>query len=597
MNNICSIENQPLIQTLNQINNKVIHDRDFNIFKFIKKKNPVIIDIGANRGQSIASFSTIFPKAQIHSFEANPCFFPILEELSNKNNLLKIYKHGLGSTNGTLKFYVPKIGNIYYLEEATVHFEMFDKPWVKQKYVEREVELEGKLSFDIIDVEIKCLDAIVIADPDIIKIDVEGSELDVLKGAERTLKKGKPILIIENSDWANVTEYLKNLKYNCYRLDPKTMRLVPMHGETTNCFYIKQDSRQIFEDGIFLLDGSYTNFMKSVFQQQLQNYGFNSFYINGYLQRRIEEMGVADAWNSAESLEQFCELAPSTAGFARYVLSTLWRGENIVKNLSSFLTNSHKRLLDVGCGFGGALIAFGKRGFDITGIELSPDRAAATEELLKDQNLCGCVLNVDVYSEVFDDIDGFDVILAENVIEHVDDPVKFLSRLSEWLNPQGLFYLEIPNRQGVQYVVSDPHYQLPFLTLLGHHSAKAAFNAKIGDFPYDVGEYYNLSWYISIIETLGFVVKCKAHPHATRTIDQFLELFVQITKKVTEINQIYADCDAFLRHDLKQAAWAYLADTADDYRNFLLGTNPEFTNRYLADAWIVIAQKTADTHI
>lgn len=596
MNNNCSHDNQLLIQTLNQISNKVIHDHDFNIFKFFKKKNPVIIDIGANRGQSIASFYTIFPNAKIHSFEANPYFFPILEEIGNKNNLLTIYKHGLGTTNGVLKFYVPKIGNTYYLEEATIHFEMFDKPWVKQIFIEREMEFGNKLTFDIIDVEIKRLDDMAIVNPDIIKIDVVGAELDVLIGAEHILKNSKPILILQNNDWVNVTEYLKNLEYNCYRLDQKDTKLVLMYGETTNCFYIKQDARQFFDDCAFYPDNGQTNSMKSAFQHQLKSFGFNTAYIDGYLQRKVVEMGAIQAWYSAESLEHFCELAPSNAGFARYVLSTLWRGENIVNNLSSFLTKSHKRLLDVGCGFGGALVAFGKRGFDVTGIELNPDRATATEELLKDQNICGRVLNVDIYSETFNGIDGFDVIIAENVIEHVDDPMKFISRLSEQLNPQGLFYLEIPNRQGVQYVVSDSHYQLPLLTLLDHHSAKAVFKAKIGDFSYEVGEYYNLSWYTGILEALGFSVKCKAHPHATRTIDQFHELFLRITQIVTEIDKTYADCDVFLRHNLKQAAWAYLANAADDYREFLLGTNPEFTNCYLADAWIVIAQKTAGTH-
>jgi hypothetical protein len=33
--------------------------------------------------------------------------------------------------------------------------------------------------------------------PDIIKIDVEGNELNVLKGSEKTLKKNYPIIIME----------------------------------------------------------------------------------------------------------------------------------------------------------------------------------------------------------------------------------------------------------------------------------------------------------------------------------------------------------------------------------------------------------------
>ena len=83
MNNISNIDNEnqylELVKTLNQLKDETIHDKDFTIFKFAKNKNPIIIDIGANRGQSIATFSTIFPNAKIHCFEANPFFFQSLK--------------------------------------------------------------------------------------------------------------------------------------------------------------------------------------------------------------------------------------------------------------------------------------------------------------------------------------------------------------------------------------------------------------------------------------------------------------------------------------------------------------------------------------
>jgi len=582
---------QDLLNTLNQFNNNIIHDRDYHIFNLFKNKAPIIIDIGANRGQSIASFLTIFPNSQIHSFEANLYFFPILDELSSRlNSNVTIHKHGLGSQNGTLKFYVPKIGPNYYLEEASLNIDSFNKSWIKQKYQQREMESGHQLSFDIINVNITRLDTIQIPDPDIIKIDVEGAELDVLKGAELILKNCNPVLLIENSDWHNVTEYLKHLKYDCYRLDPEEVKLVSMYGATTNCLYIKQNSLCLFDNQISRID--YTDKpLNVVFQQQLHNFGFNDFYINGYLREKIIKLGGLEAWVNAESLENFCELSSTCAGFARYALSTLWRGENIFNNLSSFLTASHHRLLDVGCGFGGSLVAFGKRGFEVSGIELDSDRATATEILLKDQNLIGHISNMDIYSDSFNSFEEFDIIIAENVIEHVDNPRKFLFHLSKYINPNGILYLEIPNYMGVQYVSCDPHYQIPLITLLRHHSAKAAFKSIIGSYNYDIGEYYNLSWYLNILQTLGYVVTWKPHPLATRSIEQFHDLFVQITKKITEIDKIYENCDIFVADELKSIAWRYLAKVAGEYKNYHDGKNNDFVNYYLADAWILIAQK------
>ena len=42
-----------------------------DIYKIKINKNPIIFDVGANKGQSIERFKKIFPNAEIHSFEPN----------------------------------------------------------------------------------------------------------------------------------------------------------------------------------------------------------------------------------------------------------------------------------------------------------------------------------------------------------------------------------------------------------------------------------------------------------------------------------------------------------------------------------------------
>jgi alpha-mannosidase len=53
-----------------------------------------------------------------------------------------------------------------------------------------------------IEINVERLDDILVTSiiPKIIKIDVEGFELNVLKGAKRTIQEAKPILLIEASD-------------------------------------------------------------------------------------------------------------------------------------------------------------------------------------------------------------------------------------------------------------------------------------------------------------------------------------------------------------------------------------------------------------
>jgi hypothetical protein len=59
-------------------------------------------------------------------------------------------------------------------------------------------------------------------DPILVKIDVEGSELQVLKGMSRTLKKHHPVIIAENCDSVDeIISFLKNFNYK--PINPTTM--------------------------------------------------------------------------------------------------------------------------------------------------------------------------------------------------------------------------------------------------------------------------------------------------------------------------------------------------------------------------------------
>lgn len=59
----------------------------------------------------------------------------------------------------------------------------------------------------------------VIRPPDIIKIDVEGAELDVILGAERTLRQYKPRLFIAIDDQKNEAPLLDFLRAIGYKIE------------------------------------------------------------------------------------------------------------------------------------------------------------------------------------------------------------------------------------------------------------------------------------------------------------------------------------------------------------------------------------------
>ena len=63
--------------------------------------------------------------------------------------------------------------------------------------------------------------------PSIIKIDVEGHELNVLKGAVNTIKKHKPMILIEIHQFENseIPEFIESLGYDKPDERPEAMYL------------------------------------------------------------------------------------------------------------------------------------------------------------------------------------------------------------------------------------------------------------------------------------------------------------------------------------------------------------------------------------
>lgn len=162
------------------------------------------IDIGANIGLWSRDLSKYFNK--LVCFEPNPLCQEYLKNNISMNNS-KIYNYALGEneesknlilhpTNSGASSFVnrTKLGK---KEDGTKIYGEFPKetPMVK--------------------VGVKKLDTFNFNNIDFIKIDVQGFELNVLKGANKTLKKNNPVLCIEEDDPKNslVIQYLEELNF------------------------------------------------------------------------------------------------------------------------------------------------------------------------------------------------------------------------------------------------------------------------------------------------------------------------------------------------------------------------------------------------
>jgi 2-polyprenyl-3-methyl-5-hydroxy-6-metoxy-1,4-benzoquinol methylase len=97
------------------------------------------------------------------------------------------------------------------------------------------------------------------------------------------------------------------------------------------------------------------------------------------------------------------------------------------------------RLLDIGCGNGEFLARMAKRGWNCTGIDTDSVAVATGRR----------AFGLDLRVSSVDDLDpaghSFDVVTASHVLEHVPDPVLFLTRCRGLLVPGGRLVIKTPN--------------------------------------------------------------------------------------------------------------------------------------------------------
>ena len=181
------------------------HERDFKALRNLRPPSGrVLVDVGANQGQSIESISLYLPLARIVSFEANPNLARKLQARYARTDRIEVLTRGLGDSRGTFPLYVPSYRGFEYDGLASLD-EMAAASWINDRTVFGFDP--AKLTIAELECEISTLDDEKLA-PWFIKVDVQGYEYNVLLGGMKTLREYEPALLIES-----------------YRGDPRTVRL------------------------------------------------------------------------------------------------------------------------------------------------------------------------------------------------------------------------------------------------------------------------------------------------------------------------------------------------------------------------------------
>lgn len=169
----------------------------------ITPEKKVVVDIGSHVGISILHWAKHFDK--VYGFEPMLDHFNCLKENTKNIKNLVLENCAISNEERIMK-------GAYRTMKNSGAFTLLPDTYQQPKSIRKHRTL--------FDIPSKKLDSFTFERIDLLKIDVEGWEFEVLKGAKETIKKHKPVLLVEftGGDWKksflkyDPTEYNKFIK-------------------------------------------------------------------------------------------------------------------------------------------------------------------------------------------------------------------------------------------------------------------------------------------------------------------------------------------------------------------------------------------------
>ena len=182
------------------IRNEIIDDKIFdrkvyeNAIKHVKE-NTIVLDVGANFGQLSVLLSKCKKNVEVYSFEASKYIFEILKKNVQINNANVKLFHNLVGNETEQEFFIRKL-NISKFN--TYGSNMIEKTEIKNEN-NTNIEKINSIKIDDIFFDKKI---------SFMKIDVQGYDLEVLKGSKKTIiKQQMPIIFEYEEDFAKDFNY------------------------------------------------------------------------------------------------------------------------------------------------------------------------------------------------------------------------------------------------------------------------------------------------------------------------------------------------------------------------------------------------------
>jgi len=193
---------------------QIDHEKDIELItNLLVQDVKVALDVGANRGDFTQSL--LWRNCEVISFEPDQSSYDTLRKRFGKNPKVHLHNFGCGSSNCKKTLYTPCYNKYQISGMSSTKKELVIDIIEKLKILKPFIFFsKDKLHIKSKVIEIRTLDSFQLS-PDFIKIDTEGSEFEVIKGAGNTIKKHLPIIYIEGTNEA-LLQYLFDLGYHIF---------------------------------------------------------------------------------------------------------------------------------------------------------------------------------------------------------------------------------------------------------------------------------------------------------------------------------------------------------------------------------------------
>ena len=213
------------------------HESDFYGMPLLtSQRSGLFLDVGANRGHSSLGFKKVMPGWQTLAIEANPLHEPRLAALKRRHAFFDYRIAAADAVSGrSVTIWTPRYGG----------FDCHSAAALTREDAVRGIlasfpDLEPNFRYEERLTRTLALDDLGIA-PDIVKIDVQGKELDTIRGLEATIAKCRPSLLIEcNLDDGTIASEMASLGYIAYIYERAN------HSLTTAAAIERPPSRNMF---------------------------------------------------------------------------------------------------------------------------------------------------------------------------------------------------------------------------------------------------------------------------------------------------------------------------------------------------------------